>query len=416
MSLGSGIRVMVDSPCRLHMLCIGGEDHHLRIPFLRALAAEGFRVTAAASGNPAPFLHADIAYRHFEFGRFIGPLSDRNALRELRVLLAQENPDLVQTFDTKPNLLVPLAVRGMTGVPVVRTINGLGWVYSSRSPTALGLRPVQRVLHRLAARTTTATVFQNRDDMDFFRRHGMLGRSLARLIPGSGIDIGRFAAAAASAGPATTLRMTLGLGTDEVVLTVTRLTRQKGIPTLLKAAALVHSVRPGVRFLLVGPRESEGPLAVSQAEIDRHAPYVMAIGQRSDVPALLGIADAFAFPTEYREGVPRALLEAGLAALPIVATRMPGCNDVIRDGWSGYLVPPRRPRVLAARILALLACREAARTMGQRAKERVMEEFGLDLTVARYCDLYAQVLGVRAREPRAGWRSQAPAREAEFGT
>ena len=258
-------------------------------------------------------------------------------------------------------------------------------------------------------------MFQNRDDMEFFGRHRMLGRSLARLIPGSGIDIERFTAAAAAASPVATLRTTLGLGTAEVVLTVTRLTRQKGIPTLLKAAALVHAVRPGVRFLLVGPRESEGPLAVSQAEIDRHAPFVMAIGLRPDVPALLGIADAFAFPTEYREGVPRALLEAGLAALPIVATNMPGCNDVIRDGWNGYLVPPHRPRVLAARILALLASREAARTMGQRARERVMKEFGLDLTVARYCDLYAQLLGVRAREPQAGSRVQVPAREAELG-
>jgi glycosyltransferase involved in cell wall biosynthesis len=394
---------------RPHILCVGGEDHALRIPFLRALAAEGFRVTACASGDPAPFAQAGIACRRFAFGRFVAPLADRTSVRALRALLAEEDPDLVQTFDTKPNLLAPLAVRGLDGMPVVRTINGLGWVYSARTPTALALRPVQRVLHRLAARTTAATVFQNRDDMDFFTRHRMLGDSLARLIPGSGIDIPRFAQAAAAAGPAAALRMTLGLGTAEVVLTVTRLTRQKGIPTLLQAAALVHAARPGVRFLLVGPRESEGPLAVSQAEIERHAPYVMATGPRSDVPALLGIADAFAFPTEYREGVPRALLEAGLAALPIVATAMPGCNDVIRDGWSGYLVPPRRPAILAARILALLSERDTARAMGRRAQERVMAAFGLDLTVARYRDLYAQVLGVRVSAPEPG------SREAGFG-
>jgi len=72
----------------------------------------------------------------------------------------------------------------------------------------------------------------------------------------------------------------------------------------------------------VGPRESEGPFAVTQAEIERHAPYVLAIGPRSDVPALLGVADVFAFPTEYLEGVPRALLEAAVAGRPIVTTRM----------------------------------------------------------------------------------------------
>ena len=94
----------------------------------------------------------------------------------------------------------------------------------------------------------------------------------------------------------------LGLGTSPVIITVTRMTRHKGIPTLLKAAALVHRVRPDVKFLLVGPRESEGPLAVTQAEIDQHAPYVVATGPRSDVPALLRLADAFCVPDGVSRG------------------------------------------------------------------------------------------------------------------
>jgi glycosyltransferase involved in cell wall biosynthesis len=170
------------------------------------------------------------------------------------------------------------------------------------------------------------------------------------------------------------------------------MTRQKGIPTLLEAAALVHEVRPGVRFLLVGPRESEGPLAVAQSDIDRHAPYVTAIGPRSDVPALLGLADVFAFPTEYGEGMPRVLFEAALARLPIVTTSMPGCTEVIRDGWNGFLVPPRAPRLLAARILDLLRDRQTAQKMAGRAAEVVRQELGLVTIVARYAALYAELL------------------------
>uniref|UniRef100_UPI0013D55BAF glycosyltransferase n=1 Tax=Klebsiella pneumoniae TaxID=573 RepID=UPI0013D55BAF len=78
---------------------------------------------------------------------------------------------------------------------------------------------------------------------------------------------------------------------------------------------LVRAKRPATRFLLVGPRQSEGPFAVDQAEIDRHAPYVIALGARTDVPAILGLADLLVLPTEYREGIPRVLLEAGLAGL-----------------------------------------------------------------------------------------------------
>jgi glycosyltransferase involved in cell wall biosynthesis len=366
-----------------------------------ALAARGLRVTAAGTGDPAPFKRVGLEYRGFAFDRFVNPLSDWAAVRTLSKLLVGVRAELVQSFDTKPNLLVPLAARSLGDVSVIRTINGLGWVYSSRSPMATMLSPIYRALHRLAARSTAFTVFQNRDDQMFFERHGMLGTGASRLIPGSGIDVERFEQAAAGAAPPAALRRALGLGTSEVVITVTRMTRQKGIRTLLAAAALVHRVRPGVRFLLVGPRQSEGPLAIGQAEIDRHAPYVIAPGPRSDIPALLALADVFAFPTEYREGVPRCLLEAALAGLPIVTTRMPGCRDVVGDGWSGFLVPPRDPMSLAAKILDLLRDRDTARLMAARAMQLVKREFSLGITVARYMTAYEELLSRVSRRHRA---------------
>ena len=382
-----------------HLLCIGGEDHYLRIPFMLALRDRGFRVTAAGTGDPAPFARAGIGYRPFRFDRFVDPWADWKALQTLSRLLADVRPALAQSFDTKPSLLVPLAARRTRDVLVVRTITGLAWLFSSRSPLALSLRPVYRAAHRIAARSTAITVFQNSDDQAYFEHNRMVGRGGSVLIPGAGIDIEGFERAQARGPSPAELRQALALGASEVVITVTRMTRQKGIPTLLKAAALVQRERPGVRFLLVGPRDSEGPLAVTQAEIDRHAPYVKAIGPRSDVPALLRLADVFAFPTEYREGVPRALMEAALAGLPIVSTRMPGCSDVIRDGWNGFLVPPHAPGTLAAKILDLLRNRETGRTMGIRAAERIRQEFGLGTIAARHAALYAELLD---RVPRSG--------------
>jgi glycosyltransferase involved in cell wall biosynthesis len=188
------------------------------------------------------------------------------------------------------------------------------------------------------------------------------------------------------------LREELGLKTSPVVITVTRLTREKGIPTLLKAAALVHRTHPDVKFLLIGPRESEGPQAVTQAEIDQHAAYVLATGPRSDVPALLRLADVFAFPTEFREGVPRVLLEAALAGLPIVSTNMPGCCEVIRDGWSGFLVPPHAPDRLAARIIDLLRDRKAAGIMAEHVEQLAAQKFSLRMIVARHVALYGELL------------------------
>lgn len=375
-----------------HLLYIGGEDHALRIPFMQALAARGFRVTAAGTGDPAPFDLAGIDYRRFDFDRFINPLADWRTIGRLAKILADVRADIVQSFDTKPNLFVPFAARDGRAGLVVRTINGLGWTYSSHSPLASALAPVYRALHRVAARSTALTIFQNRDDKMFFERHRLVGRGTARLIPGSGVDVERFEQAAAHGPPPSVLRQSLGLGASPVVMTVTRLTREKGIRTLLEAAASVNAARQDVRFLLVGPRQSEGRFAVAQQEIDRHRPYVMPLGRRSDIPSLLALADVFAFPTEYREGVPRVLLEAALAGVPIVTTQMPGCSDVVRDGWSGLLVPPRAPRILAERIITLLDERERARRMAMNAAALVRREFSLDITVARYAGSYEELM------------------------
>jgi len=388
----------------LHLLCVGGEDHALRVPFLMALRNRGLRVTAAGTGADSPFTTNDIQHHSYRFDRFGARLSDRNAIGQLSRLVKRIRPDIIQTFDTKPNLLAPLASRG--AFPVVRTINGMGWVFSSTDLKALAFRPVYLALQRLTACWTAATIFQNKADRDFFHRHHLLGNSASAIIGSSGIDVAGFEVARTKAAATSGLRAQLGLEDAEIVLTVSRLTVQKGIPTLLDAAKIVHEARPQVRFLLVGPRESEGPFAVDQALIERHAPYVIATGARSDVPALLGIANLFAFPTAYREGIPRVLLEAGLAGVPIVASRMPGCDDVVADNWNGHLVQPRDPRALAAAILDLLQNPARARTMGQHSIELVRREFDLNVVADRYADVYRKVLSAGSRNDHRRTRTE----------
>ncbi|MBZ9822417.1 glycosyltransferase family 4 protein [Mesorhizobium sp. CA4] len=393
-----------------HLVCVGGEDHALRIPFLMEMRERGFRVTAVSSSEEAPFLRHGIAHRSYRFDRFATGGGNAGTVRTLRRLISELRPDIVQSFDTKPNLLTPLAVRGQA--PVVRTINGLGWTFSSLQPRALALRPVFCGLQWLASLWTAATVFQNRDDRTFFERYRLIGRGDSILIGGSGIDIGAFAAARRLGPSAARLRQEFGLQSAEVVMFVGRLTRQKGIPTLLAAIPKVLAKRPNARFVFVGPWQSEGPFAVEASEFERFASHVVVLGKRQDVPALLGMADIFAFPTEYREGIPRVLLEAGLAGLPTVASRMPGCSDFIEDGWNGYLVAPRDPDALADRIIELLSDRSLAATLGSRSAAVVRERFALPLIVDQYCDLYDKTINARSQGGAVRSRSAtAPSRD-----
>lgn len=382
-----------------HLVCIGGEDHRLRIPFLLALREKGFRVTAVSSDVGAVFPLHGIPHRRFGFDRFSSGGGEWSALGAIRRLMSDLRPDIVQSFDTKPNLLTPLAIRGQ--VPTIRTINGLGWTFSSMEPRALALRPVFCGLQGLASLWTAMTVFQNREDQAFFERYRLAGHGKVRLIRSSGIDLNAFSTARYRGPSAATMREELGLQSAEVIIFVGRLTRQKGIPTLLKAVPRIVSERPNARVVLVGPQDSEGPFAVSRSDIERYAPHVVALGPRRDVPALLGMADLFAFPTQYREGIPRVLLEAGLSALPIVASRMPGCNDVVEDGWNGYLVAPRDADGLASRIIEILSDRDRGKIMGSRSVGLVRERFSLSWVVDQYCELYKTVLGGKYRGSHA---------------
>ncbi|SNT28803.1 glycosyltransferase [Tropicimonas sediminicola] len=380
-----------------HVLYVAGEDAALRLPFISAVRDLGYRVSVAASGGGDTFEREGIDFAPFPFDRFISPWSDRRAIGRLGDILDRLQPDLAQGFDTKPCLMLPIAAAGRD-VLSVRTICGRGWVYSSRSPLAMAVRLVFRGLHGVvASRYADATVFQNGSDRDYFRQHNMAGRN-AIVIPagGGGIDPDRFYSALRTSPEPETLRAELGLGDDEIVITVSRLTRQKGIGTLLQAADLVRRKRPGVRFLLVGPRDSEGRDAISGAEIERMAPTVVATGARNDIPALLRMADLFAFPTEYAEGVPRVLLEAALAGLPIVSTSMPGCLEVIEDGKTGRLVPPRSPDQLADAILRALSDRQESTSMAARLPAAVRDRFTVAGGAARHDAFYRALLAGRA--------------------
>lgn len=381
-------------PDPLRLLVVGGEDHALRIPFLERLARHGAAVEAAGTGDPAPFAAAGIPYHAYRLDRFVSPVEDVYSYRSLADMLRRRLPDIVQTFDTKPAILAPFATRA-TGVGrVVRTVNGLGWIYSSSSPTARALRPAFESLHRITEPMTARTVFQNRSDLEFFEAREIIRKGSGQLVPGSGVDIARFDHADVSSS-AQDLRRSLGLEAAEVVITVSRLSRVKGIATLLEAARVVARRRPAARFVLVGPRESEGRQAIPQALLDASSDIVLPLGSRADIPELLAMADVFAFPTELREGVPRVLLEAALARLPIVTTAMPGCVDVVRHGVTGLLCAPGDPEALADTIVTALEHRDTSAEMAEHCRALVEREYSLDVTVARYLRIYRELARTR---------------------
>ncbi len=299
---------------------------------------------------------------------------DLGTVRDLLRIFRALKPAIVHNVTIKPVLYGTLAAR-LAGVKlVINAISGLGYLFT-------GSRMLRRflgiALYRLLMRHPNMRVIvQNSEDLALFRRYRLTDEKNLCLIRGSGVDVSAFANAAPSRQP-------------PVILQVSRMVGDKGVREFIAAAGIVHATHPAARFLLAGPLYPGNPSALSQAELrqaeqDGHVTW---LGPRDDIPALLQQASIFCLAS-YREGLPKALLEAGACGLPLVTTDSSGCREVVQDGVNGLLVPVADAQALADAILRLLADPAAARALGARARQIVERDFSLGPVIAAQLALY----------------------------
>ena len=383
------------APRRPRVLLVGGNDVDARLALMARLSGE-FDLGAVGS-EPAlaeRFHAAGFPYACYPLGQGrVSPLDDVRALARLRRIFRERRPDLVHAFDTKPGVWGCLAAR-LAGVPVsLATVTGLSFLYGSER---LGTRLVwaaYKRLQTLSCRVSQATVFQNREDARLFVDERVVSREKARIILGSGVATDVFDPARIPAAARARVRAELGIGTGELVVTmVSRVIRTKGVLELAAAARAIGAERRDVRFLLIGPRETESMDRLSEAEVAELRRALTWPGPRSDVPAVLAISDVVTLPTAYREGLPRVLLEAGAMGLPMVTTDSAGCNEVVEDGVNGFLVPPGDAPALTTALRRLIESPGLRRRFGERSRERILKHFDLTAIAAATRELYRGLL------------------------
>jgi glycosyltransferase involved in cell wall biosynthesis len=174
---------------------------------------------------------------------------------------------------------------------------------------------------------------------------------------------------------------------------VGRLLREKGVREYVEAAALVRRKLPGVRFLLAGDADAGNPSSIDANTIAEWQGRgdVRFLGHRSDIRDLIQAADLAVLPS-YREGAPRSLIEAAACGLPIVATDVPGCREVVSHKINGLLVPPFNSRLLAEAIVELLNDRELRVAMGKRSRTVACELFSEDRVIRETMKVYSAAL------------------------
>jgi len=250
----------------------------------------------------------------------------------------------------------------------------------------------QGLADRMLARLTDRAIAVSGSTRDFLVRERHVPETRVRLI-WNGAPLAEFAPVMPAVALST--RRALGLPADApVVGSISRLSEQKGHRHLLDAAARVLPRRKDARFLIVGDGDQMEPLR-RQADALGIAPSVVFAGHRTDVPALLGAVDVFCISSDY-EGTPLALFEAMAAGKAIVSTAVDGCREVLEDGVTGLLVPPRDPDALAAALLRGLDDAALRASLAKRARE-ASARYDIAACVAQMQDLYDEVLAEKAR-------------------
>jgi glycosyltransferase involved in cell wall biosynthesis len=334
---------------------------------------DGFESRIAALG--VPFISLPISKKA------INPLADARLFCTLYRWYRRQRPDVVHHFTIKPVIYGSLAAR-LAGVPrVVNTVTGLGFVFTEER--LAWLRRLVEWQYRLALACAHFTFFQNGDDLGLFRARRLINPRKVGLLPGSGVDCEFFAPAAITE-PASAQPLTF--------LMVARMLREKGLEEFVEAARRVKRKFPETRFQLLGGRDERNPTVVPQIDLDRWQAegIVTWLGEVPDVRAIVGRADVVVLPSYYREGIPRALLEAAAMGKPLITTDTVGCREVVDDGVNGLLVPVKDAEALARAMVCLIEHPEMRRCMGKAGREKMEREFDERIVVKRTLQVYQQ--------------------------
>ena len=394
----------------VHLTTVDSSLRYLLRPQLTAVRDRGGEAVGVSAPGPDVESLGRDGIRHVPLTastREMDPLADLRAAAQLWRILRRERPDVLHTHNPKPGLYGRVVGR-LAGVPiVVNTNHGL---YATAGDGRLR-RTVVLALEAAAARFSHAELIQNPEDFDLLVGRRLNRRSRTRLL-GNGIDLDRFRPGALAPDQRAALRAELGAGPDDVVVgMVGRLVAEKGVLELLAAARLLDD-----RYVVVviGPDDPAKPDAIDRGTVrDAEAAGVRFLGLREDVDRLYGAMDLFVLPS-WREGFPRAAMEAAASGLPVIASDVRGCRQVVDHEVTGLLVPVRDPEALATSIRALGEEPATRADYGAAGAAKARSEFDERRVVRTVLDTYASIAAGKGLDHLAGaLRATAPETPAE---
>jgi len=378
---------------RLHIAQVATSGMAVQVLLLdqiRALEDAGYDVTAVcAPGRWAEQARTSgIRVETVDFSREPSPIKDMRALRQLCSLFNRNRYDVIHSHTPKAGILAPLAARLTSAPHVVHTVHG--FLFHDQMPKWKQILPW--TLEKFTATLTHQLLSQSREDVGTAIQR-RLCRADKILYLGNGIDVLHFCPTAGEQ-RRFSIRESLGVSHEDVLVgAVGRLVYEKGFAELFLAAEELIHKHPRLHFLMIGGHDEGQNDSIPHQVVERvrASGRVHFLGWQQKMTGWYKAMDLFVLPS-HREGIPRACMEASAMEIPVVATDIRGCREVVKHGETGLLVPMRDPTKLSHAIEQLAADPGLRRAMGNRGRRHMVQNFDRQQVLERLLNFYAQIV------------------------
>ena len=294
-------------------------------------------------------------------------------------ILKKHTPEIVHLITIKSVLIGGLAARLAKINALVFAISGLGYAYIEQGIPAKIRKALISFLYKIVFNSQNILViFQNKDDKEEIISKN---KNLPHLIiPGSGVDLLKFKFV------------------DEVVTQIPRITMisrllvHKGVLEFVEAARLIKEQNIKAQFELIGDLDSDNPasLTLDQCKEIEESGNVVLKGYIKDVALELENTNLVVLPS-YREGFPKALIEASACGRAIVTTDVPGCREAVEHKKNGLLVPKENPYELAKAVRYLIENKNERREMGLKSRKIAEDKYSINQVVDTHMKIYEEI-------------------------
>ena len=306
------------------------------------------------------------------------PIKDFFLMREMYNIYKELSPCIIFHYTIKPNIYGTIAAK-LLGLRSVSVVSGLGYAFINNNI----LSKIARLLYKISMRYAFSVWFLNRDDRRLFVELGIVDQNNTKIIPGEGIDVAYYSI--------------LSSLDDESIYCFTLIGRMlwdKGVGEYVEAARIIkNKYGAQVRFSLVGPID-DNPKSIELSTIAEwnDEGIVDYLGAVRDVRRVIASSRCIVLPS-YREGMPRVLLEASSMAKPVIATRVPGCEEIVVHSVTGFLCESGNVSDLVDVMETIIGMdRRELKRMGDAGRRKVVNEYSNKRVAFEYMSFFDGVI------------------------